>query len=165
MKPEYIILHHSLTADNKEVSWGAIRKYHKSWAYLGRIISEFEAQRYFDEGKKHLIKRPWKDIGYHFGIELVGSYYEILMGRKLHIPGAHCNQKNMNQRSWGICFVGNYDIKEVPLEMWKKGLDLVKWLLAISGLEKGKVKGHREFAKYKTCPGMKFDLDKFRDEL
>jgi hypothetical protein len=54
-KPNKIILHHSATADGPTVSWGAIRRF-------------------------HVVECAWGAIGYHYGIELVGDYYEVLIG-------------------------------------------------------------------------------------
>ncbi len=138
MKPTKIILHCSDTKDSGTVSWGAIRTYHTNT--IG-----------------------WKDIGYHFGIELVGSYYEILLGRLLTEPGAHCEGHNAD--SIGICFVGAFDTEAVPAKQWDKGIKLVRWLMTIFNLTNRDVYGHREFNKQKTCPGTKFNLNTFRVQL
>jgi len=148
----YIMLHHSLTKDGATVSWQAIRRYHKE-------------------------TMGWRDIGYHFGIELIGDNpppsplnlrgelkggYEILVGRPLDQEGAHC--VGMNQKAIGICFVGNFDESEVPPEQWKKGIELVRSLLKLLDIPIRYVVGHRDYAA-KTCPGKLFDMDLFRKEL
>jgi len=136
MKPEYIIIHHSLTKDTKTVSWNAIRRY-------------------------HVHQLGWSYIGYHFGVELVGDRYEVLMGRWLNMVGAHCKQMGMNRRSWGICMVGNFD--ETPPEGSQLIVlrHLVRSLMEIGGIDRDHVKMHRDFAPYKTCPGTMFSFNEF----
>ena len=151
IKPEYIICHHSLTKDSGTVSWQAIRRYHMET--LG-----------------------WDDIGYHFGIEFIGrngrkakvlrqDHYEILTGRMLDQKGAHCKQNSMNHKSIGICFVGNFDLYKPPHEMWILALKLVRSLTKVFNIPRKNVRGHHEFASYKTCPGLSFNMEKFRDQL
>ena len=140
MQPEYIIIHHSLTKDSGTVSWQAIRRYHKN--ELG-----------------------WRDIGYHFGIEDVNGEYEVLVGRNLNDTGAHCKEQGMNNKSVGICFVGNFDEGKPDNKLWDKGVNLVKGLSDILHISPSKIFGHRYFAGYKSCPGNLFDIDKFKYEV
>ena len=138
MTPKKIILHCSATKDSGTVSWGAIRKYHTQ--VMG-----------------------WKDIGYHYGIELVGDHYEVLIGRMVNEIGAHCEGHNSD--SIGICFVGDFDSVAVPVPQWQKGLQLVDWLCSVFNIHKNQVFGHREFNPGKSCPGKLFDINRFRNEL
>jgi len=140
MKPEYIILHHSLTQDSKTVSWGAIKRH-------------------------HIEERKWSDIGYHFGTELINEDYQVLLGRMPNKPGAHCKQFSMNYNSIGICFVGNFDLHKPTSLMWEKGLELVRWLKEVYKIPTDHVRGHCEYAAYKSCPGTLFDVNQFRRDL
>ena len=161
--PEEIIVHHSATPDGRTFDWQAIRKYHMSYAYNGNIISAETAHQLKKEGKK--VKPPWDDVGYHFGIELINSKYEIISGRMLGKPGAHCIENNMNKKSIGICVVGNFDKIPPPLEAWSLTASMVASLCHMFKIPFTKVKGHREYASYKSCPGSKWDMDKFRADL
>jgi len=132
LERKFIVLHHSLTEDGKTVSWNAIRQYH-----LGK---------------------GWSDIGYHFGIELVGNHYEILNGRLLTTIGAHC--RGLNKISIGICFVGNFDIDEPPPEQLIIGRGLIRSLMNVFNITNAFVKGHCEYSQ-KSCPGKEFPLGEF----
>jgi N-acetylmuramoyl-L-alanine amidase len=137
-KLDKIILHCSATKDSGTVSWQAIRRY-------------------------HIQECAWRDIGYHFGIELVNDQYEVLMGRPLTEVGSHC--QGHNSTSIGICFVGDFEQSPPPAAQWQAGLKLVTMLLNVFRLDSHAVFGHREFNRHKTCPGTCFDMEKFRKEL
>lgn len=140
MTPKYIILHCSDTKDSGTVSWQAIRRY-------------------------HMETNGWSDLGYHFGIELVGDEYEILVGRPLDRAGAHCSAQRMNHQSFGICCIGAFDESDVPLPQWQQALKLVKSLQRLFGIPTGKILGHREVDDRKTCPGNRFNMSLFRAQL
>lgn len=154
MKPEYIVIHHSLTKDQNVVDWKNIRKYHVNT--LG-----------------------WEDIGYHYGLEFsineVGEkdgwleyerVFEILVGRMQNEKGAHCRSKGRNHNSLGICFIGNFDISEVPKLQWDKGIKLVKSLMEVFNIARVNVLGHNEVARdSRTCPGKLFNMNQFRNEI
>ena len=130
MIPKRIILHHSLTQDSDTVSWGAIRKYHTE--ILG-----------------------WSNVGYHFGLELVGDYYEIFVGRMLNEVGVHT--KHQNHDSLGLCLIGNFDLSEPPPEQWNLAVKLVVSLCKVFTIPPDMIFGHSDFAK-KSCPGEKFSM-------
>ena len=82
LKPEMVVIHHSLTKDSGSVSWSAIHSYHVN-------------------------EKGWSDIGYHAGIEEADGRLICLFGRPDWISGAHT--RGANGRSLGFCFIGNYD--------------------------------------------------------
>ena len=163
MRPEAIVLHHSATKDGTTVSWEAIRRYHTSYKLAGNIIDPAQVHALVAAGMP--VEKPWSDIGYHFGIELIGDRYQILTGRMMTVTGAHCTQQQMNRRALGICFVGNFDLAPVPVEQLALGMRLVRSLMDLLNIGLGGVYGHRELATYKSCPGRLFDLKQFRTDL
>lgn len=140
MKPDHIVLHCSATADSGTVSWNAIRKY-------------------------HVLTLGWRDIGYHFGIELVGDAYEVLVGRWWDQQGAHCAGGDMNYKALGVCCVGDFDLKTPPAVQWNKCLDLVLRLCATLKIDPDNVWGHGEIDGRKSCPGLLWDMARFRYQL
>jgi len=130
MNWEFIIIHHSLTKDNKVVNWQAIRDYH---------IKHF----------------GWSDIGYHFGIERVSCVYQVCIGRPLTQPGAHT--VGMNNKAIGICLVGNYDEESPSPEQYLILASLVRCLMKKFSIPIANIKGHRDYS-LKTCPGKNFSF-------
>ena len=139
MKPTHIVLHCSATKDSGTVSWGAIRDYH--------------------------MNKGWSDIGYHYGIELIGDAYEILMGRMANRQGAHCRAAGMNKVAIGVCCIGNFDLQAPTPNQLSKCLQLVTYLMDTFNIPKDNVIGHHEVESRKTCPGTQFDVEKFRTLL
>jgi len=139
--PTHIIIHHSLTKDSKTVSWGAIRKYHVD--ALG-----------FDE------------IGYRYGIELARDSIEIFVGRfDTEDYGAHCPEMGMNDRSIGVCIIGNFDVAPPSIEIFDKAARFIAYLCRIHEIPTFHVLGHNQCNPNKSCPGKHFDMELFRKEV
>lgn len=135
LSPTKIIIHHSKTPDHGTLSWSAIHQY-------------------------HVADRGWSDIGYHAGIEEVDGRYVCLFGRPDVLPGAHTLGEN--GRSFGFCFVGDYDHDEPSYARLRVAARrvLAPWLLR-HGLGVDAIVPHSQFA-HKTCPGSRFPMDKLR---
>lgn len=120
-----IIVHCSATPEGRDVKTEAIRDWHVN-------------------------DNHWKDIGYHYVIELDGSIHK---GRDENVIGAHCSGQNAN--SIGVCYVGGVakdgkTPKDTRTEAQKQSLlELLKSLKV--KYPNATIHGHREFAA-KTCP-------------
>ena len=134
----HIMIHHSLTRDGQTVSWGAIRRY-------------------------HVEHNGWDAIGYHYGVELVGDHYEVLLGRSELDPAAACPQAQMNTRALHVCCVGNFDQAPPPAPMLETLVRLVILpAMAEYGIPSERIIGHRDIKSSKTCPGTEFNLEVVR---
>lgn len=175
----FIILHHSATRDDGNADdWEAIRRYHKSYAVNGNIVSEQEWHRIkkyaAEHNKNHHFKRPWDDIGYHFGIEKDDGKLVVKQGRPLSDTGAHAYMPGnnfYNRYGIGICIVGDYDTDPPDTERWNMTIWLIRQLMLLYDIPARYVLGHRELyvrenrPPIKTCPGSAIDMDKLRAEL
>ena len=130
----HIILHHSATADSSTYSWEAIKRYHTQTLH-------------------------WTDIGYHYGIEQVGTDFASLLGRPIHKSGAHCKQAGMNHKGIGLCFVGNYDTIPPSTKMLTQAArTIIIPLMHQYNIPLANIQPHSAYATYKSCPGMSFPL-------
>ena len=99
--------------------------------------------------KYHIQERKWIDIGYHYLIDKNGVVYE---GRKKGHIGAHCVP---NTARIGICIIGNYDdgMDTLSDKAYKSLIELLVDICYKDNIKISGIKGHRDYNKYKTCPG------------
>lgn len=125
-----IILHCSATREGQDVSTETIRDWHVNG-------------------------NGWRDIGYHWVIELDGTVHE---GRHMGDSGAHT--KGHNKEGIGICYVGGLAAdgktpKDTMTEMQETALrSLVSYCRYVYGAQIP-LHGHNEFSA-KACPS--FDV-------
>lgn len=110
--------------------------------------------------KLHIERFKWAGIGYNYFIEKNG---DIFQGRGMYV-GAHA--KNHNRDSIGIALAGNFD-ETLPTEKQIESLiDICLEFMIQYDIEPSRVIGHREIEGVeKTCPGLLFDMNKFRKLL
>lgn len=110
--------------------------------------------------KLHIERFKWAGIGYNYFIEKNG---DIFQGRGMYV-GAHA--KNHNRDSIGIALAGNFD-ETLPTEKQIESLiDICLEFMIHYDIEPSRVIGHREIEGVeKTCPGLLFDMNKFRKLL
>lgn len=134
-----VMIHHSLTADGKTVSWQAIRDYHV------KVMG-------------------WDDIAYHAGVEVVNGRLEALLGRPSTERAAACKEGHMNETALHVCVVGNFDLAPPSDELLAFLARYVvrPWLHDWHMFDPARIVGHRDYATYKSCPGKLFDLNRLR---
>jgi hypothetical protein len=136
LRPEGIVVHHSLTKDGQVVDWDAIKRYHMT-------APEFMMD----------------DIGYHGGVERINGKVTILTGRPINKMGGHTKGKN---NMLGLCIVGNYDNNPPDDELLRSAATMVRaWLYMFPHLTVDDVFEHHTFATYKSCPGKAFPWEHF----
>ena len=98
--------------------------------------------------KWHVKERGWRDIGYHFFIDICGEVHEC---RPVEQTGAHT--KGHNWDSIGVCYAGGLDkdlkTKDTRTEEQKESL--IDLLCQLKDTYGGIVYGHRDFST-KDCP-------------
>ena len=101
--------------------------------------------------KYHVNVNKWRDIGYHFLVDINGKWYK---GRNIIEIGAHCVGHNTN--SIGIAYIGRN-----PTEKVIESLAHVCNFL-ITQYDIKKVTRHCTYNKYKSCPNFKAkDIETF----
>lgn len=162
-----IVLHHSATKDSASLSWTAIEAFHKSWKVIDEqhvqtAVTEAVAKAAQKKGKP--IVEPWKDIGYHYGIEKVDGKVAVLVGRPEDERAAAVAESVVNETGIHICIVGNFDEVEPDADVIEALVArLIVPLRRRHPVPLKGILGHNYFAPYKTCPGTKFDLKKLQD--
>lgn len=143
----------------------------RNWVILHHTASFATKEKHqFDAVDKYHKGKGWGRIAYHWFIEYDGT---IKAGRPEDKGGAHCYQWMMNYRSVGICLAGQFDFDpaakcpcglpggrktiQTPSVAQIRALgDLLTDVQMRNGIRDGKIKLHRDFAGYKSCPGSAF---------
>jgi N-acetylmuramoyl-L-alanine amidase len=126
----------------------------------------------------HVNTKGWKDIGYNEVVRMSGRREA---GRPWNQAPA-CIE-GFNSHCAGICLSGHGDLMAPPPEQWKSAVEVAVEMLRYYDLEDEfrknpmRIIGHREIndlieagvadcpRTYKTCPGVKFDMSKFRRDV
>jgi putative cell wall-binding protein len=114
----------------------------------------------------HAVTRGWGDIGYNVIVDKFGRAWEGRYGGLTNpVIGAHAS--GVNDTTFGISVIGNYDVVQVPKAAFDKVAQVTAWKFAISGITtsgtaKGinnapmkRVVGHRDVGQT-ACPGRYF---------
>jgi len=134
MTPAHIIIHHSLSTDQRGDNWSAIKRW-------------------------HVDHNGWDDIGYHFGTERRGHIYINRIGRPEHTTGAHT--LGLNDKSLGWCFVGNYDEAPPAKAMLLAACVPIAQLCLTYVIPVDRIEPHNKYAE-KSCPGRLFSMHDLR---
>lgn len=163
-KPTHVIVHHSWSPDTAAMNAHGIRAFHMSYAKDGIILDQWEAEKMIEDGVPG-VKKPWSDVGYHYLVEKVAEQYVTIVGRPLWRYGAHCKSGGMNGKALGVCVVGNFDVECPKPKQWEATIKIVGSLAIVFGIPIERVRGHRDYADYKSCPGKLFDMSLFRNDI
>ena len=137
-EPESIVIHHSTGKDRP-------------------MLPDAESVRNF-----HINVRGYRDVGYHYLVELVDGRPVVRFGRKPWDVGAHC--PGYNRSSLGVCIIGNFMGAEPSAPVLACAADLVTGLCVAHHIPANRVYGHREVSQRPTaCPGDKFPIERFRN--
>ncbi|XP_061388048.1 peptidoglycan-recognition protein LB-like [Musca vetustissima] len=96
----------------------------------------------------HQLTHGWNDIGYSFAIGGDGMIY---IGRGFNVIGAHAPK--YNDKSVGICLIGDWRSELPPPQMLKAAKDLIDFGVAKGFIDPDfKLMGHRQ-VRDTECPG------------
>ena len=154
---KYIVLHHSAT------------EYQQNETDVnGKLIGRTICDRAQEKWKKEF---PAYKCDYHF---IIGHTGEVFKAQPIEQPAWHCTNYQANLVSIGICFLGNFENIEMPIEQFNAGMKLIKTLMKEYNIPLINVLRHRDVvsdithtANSTQCPGKNFPyihlLDALRD--
>ena len=140
MKKTEIVVHDSATTDGPGNNTAAIRRWHMGTPPNGPADG------------------PYRDIAYHALIELVGSDYEVIMGRHWDVDGAHT--KGHNRKGFGLCLIGDFSKEPPPAAQLLKAVAFVQFLRRLLEIPLEEIYPHRDL-NATLCPGEAFPWEEF----
>ena len=153
-KITYIVLHHSATEPRLNAN-------DNTGAELVKAICAYHK-------KKNALDKNYT-CDYHY---LVGPTGEVFSGQPEELPGWHSTNYQMNTESLGVCFLGNFEKVEMPIEQFNTGVFLIKKLMEKYKLSLKNVIRHMDVVSDLTkktnstqCPGKNFPYIHFLEAL
>jgi len=156
-KIKYIVLHHSATdyQANKDDIDGKL---------IGRTICDRAQEKWKKEYPAYI-------CDYHF---IIGHTGEVFKAQPVKQPAWHCTNYQANLVSIGICFLGDFENIEMPIEQFNTGVELIKSLMKQYNIPLTNILRHRDVvsdithtANSTQCPSKNFPyihlLDALRD--
>lgn len=115
--------------------------------------------------RKYHKSKGWKDIGYHYFIEVDNKGRgHLKAGRSTELTGAHCDTGNWNKISLGLCVAGNYSKTAMSEELYRDVLGAVLHVMKVYQIPANMLFGHRD--KDSTqCPGNLFPLSALKADV
>lgn len=154
---KHVIVHHTASRDTEALDSEKVRRF-------------------------HVQGRGWRDVGYHFLVEDVGGHYAAIVGRPLHMPGAHA--PGWNHRALGVALVGDFTEATPPDEQLECAARLTASLILVlemprkiptsDDLETGRMRDYspepwgvfpHRYVRPTECPGTRFPWDRFADRV
>jgi len=177
LKWKGIVIHHSGDPDdNTGNDFKEIKHYHMSYRIDYDIVTkdEFNRRIQLPDADRHVFEKPWRDVGYNGIIERSESIIIFNYGRSLNMSGAHSaisGNTTFNYTHIGLCIVGNYDVTLPDKDLWNFTLMITRSYMDSFNIEVENVIGHREVydllkvKRQKNCPGSKWDMNLFRNDI
>ncbi|MTI82654.1 MAG: N-acetylmuramoyl-L-alanine amidase [Firmicutes bacterium] len=110
-----------------------------------------------EQVKQYHLSLGWGDIGYNYVIERSG---QVVEGRPLDLPGAHCRAGGMNHCSIGVSVIGNLEKHPLPQVQHEALWGLLQELAGRHRIPVENILGHREVPGAATaCPGKFMDMN------
>ena len=142
--------------DKKLVFNGALTKFTKAPTMIVLHHSGASADQTVEQIHNYHIGKGWLGVGYNFLVDKNGVIYN---GRGIEYVGAQC--KGYNNKSIGICAIGNMDVDQMPEAQKVSIIRLVKDIKA-HYTTITKIVGHKELSAT-SCPGDKYPLEEIKD--
>lgn len=142
----------------------------KKWKYIiiHHSATDEGSALYFDKSHN---SRGWDGIGYHFVIDngtkaKEDGQIEVSPRWLKQHDGAHCQASGMNNKSIGICLVGNFNEDLVSVKQMEALVYLVNRIRKYYRIPLNNVIGHSWVPGARTeCPGKRFPWHELRESL
>lgn len=152
-----------LTVKDWNLKWnGELAKSKTPIEYIVVHHDVWQGGTMLDIHNDHVKNKGWRGTGYHVRIRTDGT---VELGRPFGYYGGHCSQQEMNGRSIGMVYEGNFEKTTPSDKQYEVGAALTKEIIRLSGTIKPQnVRPHNYFTP-KACPGKNFPMVKLLADI